>query len=68
MPSSVIRSFDYDAARNELSITFVSGKVYIYQLVPRQVYEAFHAAPSKGAFFNQHIRDRYPFREIGLTG
>lgn len=46
MPSSVIRSFDYDAARNELSITFVSGKLYIYQLVPKQVYEAFRAATS----------------------
>ena len=68
MPSSVIRSFDYDAARNELSLTFVSGKVYIYQLVPRQVYEAFRTAPSKGAFFNEHIRDRFPFREIGLAG
>ena len=64
MPSSVIRSFDYDAVRNELSITFVSGKIYVYQLVPRHVFEAFRAAPSKGAFFNQHIRERYPFREI----
>ncbi len=64
MASSVIRSFSYDAARNELSITFVSGKIYVYQLVPKGVYEAFAAAPSKGAYFNQYIRDRYPFREI----
>ena len=34
MPSTVIRSFDYDAGRNELTVTFVTGRVYVYSLIP----------------------------------
>ena len=30
MPSSVIRSFSYSAKNSELSITFVSGRRYVY--------------------------------------
>jgi KTSC domain len=31
--------------------------------VSPEVFDAFQAAPSRGAFFNQEIRDRYTFRE-----
>ena len=62
MPSAVIRSFDYDAARNELTVRFTTGKVYVYALVPLAVAEALGAAPSKGAFFNDAVRDKYPHR------
>ena len=37
---------------------------YIYDGVPTKEYEALMAAESKGAWFNAHIRDRYPFREV----
>ena len=63
MPSTVIRDFTYDEPRNELTIRFVTGKVYVYALVPAAVAGAFAAALSKGAFFNDHIRDRYPHRK-----
>ena len=64
MPSSVIRRFSYDEARQLLRVTFVSGDVYEYQGVPPAVNEAFRAAFSKGQFFGPNIRDRYPFRLI----
>jgi KTSC domain len=63
MPSTVIRAFSYDEARNELTVNFLSGKVYVYTLVPPSVAAAFAAALSPGAFFNQMIRDRYRYRE-----
>jgi lysyl-tRNA synthetase class 2 len=63
MPSSVIRDFAYDADRNELTVNFVSGKVYVYSLVPPPIVAAFADAAAKGAYFNTHIRDRYPFRK-----
>jgi hypothetical protein len=64
MPSSVIRSFDYDGERNELTVRFVTGRVYVYSLVPPAIVDAFRAAFSKGVFFNREIRNRYPQREI----
>lgn len=64
MPSSVIATFDYDTEHATLTIVFVSGRTYRYFAVPADVVSAFRKASSKGEFFNAHIRDRYPFREI----
>jgi hypothetical protein len=52
MPSTVIRDFSYDEARNELTVTFRTGKVYVYTLVPPSIAAAAAAALSPGAFFN----------------
>jgi hypothetical protein len=68
MPSSVIRYFRYDRARETLTITFQSGRIYAYFGVPPLVAAAFRAAPSKGIFFNQTIRDRFPYREVAAAG
>jgi hypothetical protein len=64
VPSSVIRSFSYSANNSELSITFVSGRRYVYIDVPQDVFDAFKAATSKGSFFNQEIRDCYNCLQI----
>jgi hypothetical protein len=47
-----------------LQVTFVTGRRYVYEGVPPEVFEAFKAAFSKGSFFNREIRDRYQYREI----
>ena len=59
MPSSVIRSFDYDVTDHRLDIRFVSGRLYSYLAVPEREVEALRRAASKGGFFNRRIRDRY---------
>ncbi len=64
MPSSVIQTFAYDGDHSRLTITFVSGRVYDYYLVPPSVAAAFQRARSRGTFFNRFIRDRYTCREI----
>jgi len=64
MPSTAIRSIDYDEARRQLWITFVSRRTYVYDGVPAQVHDAFRNAPAKGTFFNRFIRDRYRSREV----
>jgi lysyl-tRNA synthetase class 2 len=64
MPSTVIRDWRYDEARNELTIVFTSGKVYVYQLVPPSIGAGMKAAFSKGEYFNAHVRDRYGFRQV----
>ena len=64
MPSSVIAGFDYDEELAQLTVTFVTGRVYCYYMVPADCAAAFRAAFSKGEFFNKNIRDRFPCREI----
>ncbi|MGX4803802.1 KTSC domain-containing protein [Bradyrhizobium guangdongense] len=64
MPSSVIRFFRYAPDTRELKVTFVSGRLYVYENVPPEVAAAFRDARSKGTFFNHEIRDRYAYRDI----
>jgi len=59
--SSAIVRIAYSERGQKLFVTFSAG-TYTYFDVPREVYEAFMAAASKGAFFNTRIRDRYDFK------
>lgn len=42
-----------------LSIWFRPAGHCEYRGVPHEVYLAFLAAPSRGTYYNDHIRDRY---------
>jgi len=48
MPSSVIRSFDYDPVEHRLDIRFVSGRLYSYLDVPERVAAAMRRAAEGG--------------------
>jgi lysyl-tRNA synthetase class 2 len=63
MPSTVIRSFDYDGAAETLDVTFVSGRRYRYFAVGADVANGLQAAPSRGRFFTTQIRDRFACEE-----
>ncbi|WP_342332860.1 KTSC domain-containing protein [Pedobacter sp. FW305-3-2-15-E-R2A2] len=64
MPSSVIKSFDYDQDSTALLITFVSGLKYRYANVPPEIFTMLKAAGSKGRYFNHHIRNKFKYRKI----
>lgn len=64
MPSSVISAFSYDAANSTLRIIFVSGRIYDYKNVPEKVFNEMKTAFAKGTYFNQYIKDNYPFDKI----
>lgn len=58
--STAIVRAEYDDATSTLRLWFASGsRPYDYYGVPRHHYEQLLAAASKGAYFNDHIRDRY---------
>jgi len=61
MTSSVVRSYDYDPISRQLAVEFQSGRLYVYEDVPSEVFESMKRAFSKGEFFNNHIRDQYRF-------
>jgi hypothetical protein len=68
MPSTVIRSFNYDRDSRKLHIVFQSGRRYTYEGVPAETYVAMKSSISKGEFFNAHIRDNFSFvRESAPT-
>jgi hypothetical protein len=65
--SSLIRSIGYDFPNSVLEVELLpSGRVYRYFDVPLSIYNELMAAESKGAFFNESIRDLYPFEELEL--
>lgn len=61
MPSTVIRSYSYEPETAELIVNFQSGRSYTYQDVPRGVVSGMSSAPSKGVYFNRHIRGKFSF-------
>jgi hypothetical protein len=62
MPSTAVEHISYDEAACELRVKYVGGGTYTYYCVPKQVYAAFRAAPSKGQFVNEFVKSRYDFR------
>jgi hypothetical protein len=62
--SSSIASIGFRADLQVLEIEFQSGALYRYFGVPALVGEGFQTAESKGRYFSQRIRGRYPFRRL----
>ena len=61
MPSSVIASMHYNPDKQDLTIIFVSGTVYVYKNVPLNVFISLRAARSKGRYLNEYIKGEYEF-------
>ena len=57
--SSFIDGIAYYDGASMLEVRFKNGKVYAFIDVPREIYEQFLDAPSKGNFFNKVILRRY---------
>lgn len=63
--SSVIQAMGYDADLALLEIEFVSGDVYRYHFEPRRIWNELRHAPSKGAYFANVIREKFPTARLG---
>jgi len=50
---------EYDEVSRNLDIWFNGTGRYTYYRVPASVYAGLLAASSKGAYFNDHIRERH---------
>src|SRR5262245_5689857 len=64
MPSSVVAAFHYDESSSTLRVVYVSGAVYDYKGVPRDVYTSMKKAGSKGHYLNTRVKGYYPFVKI----
>lgn len=59
--STAISDIHYDDRHGKLLVRFNDGDTYVYVGVPGEVHRSFVDAPSKGRYFSEAIRDRYPF-------
>lgn len=63
--SRSVRSLGYDPPSEALEVEFVSGAIYQYYGVPRNMYEQMMSAASKGTFLNTYIKNQYPYSRTG---
>jgi KTSC domain-containing protein len=62
--STTLATVAYDQVQELLQLEFCSRAIYQYIGVPAAVHAALLNAPSKGRFFNQTIRGRFPYRLV----
>jgi hypothetical protein len=57
--SSMIKDFNYDSDVSMLHVRFRGGQVYSFRDVPPETAAEFAAAPSKGKYFHNNLRDQF---------
>ncbi|WP_460357920.1 MULTISPECIES: KTSC domain-containing protein [unclassified Pseudomonas] len=57
--SRAIIAIGYDAGTKQMRISFHQGHSYDFFDVPLAIHNGLISAVSKGAYYNQHVRDRY---------
>ena len=62
LQSTMIRRVVFDDDAGTLLVVFRSGLRYIYEGVPRAIYDAIGKAASAGRFFNEQVKGRYACR------
>jgi len=62
--STTLATTAYDDQRELLRLEFCSQAIYLYWGVPPIVHQGLLEAPSKGRYFNQAIRGRFPYQRI----
>lgn len=60
--SSNIIAIGHDG--KDLYVEYNSGHTYQYADVPKYVYEALMAAPSKGSYMNENVKYSYTFKRL----
>jgi hypothetical protein len=64
MPSTVIAGMDYDAEKNTLQISYVSGQAYRYKEIPENVYKDLKASRVKGRYLRFFVKDQFEFEKV----
>ena len=62
--STAITDIEYDDDHGKLYVRFADGDRYVYVGVPGDLHRGFLDAESKGGFFAEEIRDRFPYNRL----
>ena len=63
LDSSLLAAMTY-SDRATLDLVFRNGAVYRYFAVSTRIVEELRTAPSPGAFFHRHIRNRFRYHRL----
>lgn len=58
--SSAISAIGYDQQTRRMKITFKETGTYDFCRVPQSIFDGLKNAFSKGSYYNNNIRDKYP--------
>jgi hypothetical protein len=64
LQSTSLNAATYQGEYAFLELEFRNGAIYRYLGVPEQIYQELLSAESKGQYFHQHIRNRFPYTKI----
>jgi hypothetical protein len=64
LQSTSLHTATYQDQSALLELEFRDGTTYRYRGVPEQVYQELLRSESKGRYFNQYIRNRFPCAKI----
>jgi hypothetical protein len=64
LQSTLLNAATYQDQNAFLDLEFQGGAIYRYIGVPVQLYQGFLQSESKGRYFNQHIRSRFPYTKL----
>lgn len=62
--SSSVETIGYDAETGELHVSFKGTGKYVYQRVPKHVYESLMISGSKGNFLHHNIKGNFEFAKL----
>jgi hypothetical protein len=62
--SSMVYAIGYDPKSKTLEVVFRSGKVWVYEEVPKKVYQELLKSESIGSYMRENIVDFYPSYSI----
>lgn len=62
--SKSVKTIGYDEETGELHVTFHGTGRYVYQGVPKYVYESLMMSESKGNFLHHQIKRNYEFTKL----
>ena len=62
--SSNLSAVGYDPSDSTFVVRFRNGTTYKYLRVPQTLFDALVRAPSKGAFFNENIKERFQYLRV----
>ena len=61
---SFISNVSYDQAAQKLTVALTKGTTYAFTGVPQKIVTELANAPSRGRFFNQNVRGRFPTTKV----
>lgn len=63
--SKSVDQIGYDEDQCEVHVVFKNGRHYVYSEVPKEVWDSFKDASSKGTFINQEFKAKgFPYRQL----